>query len=205
MANPIKGIDRIDARILAEAESYAAAQADEAEKQAQALLDAQRRKTAAKTEEILSRARTQAQALTESAESSAGMRERNALLALKVEMADKAFSAALEKLTHMPQDRYVPAMAALLADAVNGGLPDGAQAYLSLNERDMAFADAIIRAAEPQFTKNVTVACAAKSTPIRAGFLVICGDIELNCSGETLIAAARDRLEKPVLDILFGA
>ena len=75
MANPIKGIDRIDARILAEAESYAAAQADEAEKQAQALLDAQRRKTAAKTEEILSRARTQAQALTESAESSAGMRE----------------------------------------------------------------------------------------------------------------------------------
>ena len=58
MANPIKGIDRIDARILAEAESYAAAQADEAEKQAQALLDAQRRKTAAKTEEILSRART---------------------------------------------------------------------------------------------------------------------------------------------------
>ena len=95
-------------------------------------------------------------------------------------------------------------MARLLADAVNQTLADGTHAHLSLNARDSAFADAILAAAKPLITKNVTLEKAETPASIAAGFILLCGDIEINCSGEKMIAAARPSLEKQVLDILFA-
>ena len=205
MSEKITGLDKITARILAEAESFAEAEIKKARAEADERLAAAEKKSAVQSAERLDRARAEAEALTASAVGSAERRERGALLALRVELADKAFDAALEKLSHLPEDAYVPAMAALLAETVNAGLDDGASAFLSLNDRDMAFAEKILEAAKSKYAKAVTVAKAEKSAPIRAGFLLICGDIEFNCSAEAILAAARDSLEKPVLDILFGA
>lgn len=204
MEKQIKGIDRINARILAEAEEYAAAEKQKAQAQADEMLASARKKAEEKAAAILSKAKESAAAAVENAKSGAGMKERNSLLSLKVEMAGKAFDAALAKLAHLPKEEYIRAMSALLVSAVNGGLADGDNASLAMNEKDAEFAEAILAAASPAFTKKVTVTKARETVDVEAGFLLICGDIEINCSAKTVVEAARDTLEKPVLDILFG-
>ena len=200
----IKGIERIKERILAEANDYAASKQAEAEKKSGALLAERAENNVKKAEQILARAKAESDAIRKNAESGSQSRERNELLRLRSQMCDKAFETALFKLAHQPEDKYVPAMAKLLAEAVNLSLNDGAQAALSLNERDRALADAILAAAKPLFTKQVTVAASDTVSPITAGFILLCGDIEINCSGEALLKTARPTLEKQVLDILFA-
>lgn len=200
----IKGIERIKARILAEANEYAAAKDAETAKKCDEILAQRAKESAAKAEQILARAGSEADAARKNAVASGESRERSEMLRLRVEMADKAFDAALAKLSHLPEDKYIPAMAKLLAQAVNLSLNDGMSAALSLNERDSAFADAILAQAKPLFTKKVTVTKSDRTSPIGAGFILICGDIEINCSGEKMIKAARQTLEKQTLDVLFG-
>ena len=200
----IKGIERITARILEEAGAYAAAKDAETKEKCESLLSERARMSAQKAKQILARADADAEAVRKAAASGSESRERNELLKLRVEMADKAFDAALAKLSHQPEDKYVPAMAGLLADAVNQTLADGTHAFLSLNARDSAFADSILAAAKPLITKNVTLEKSDTPASIAAGFILLCGDIEINCSGEKMIAAARTSLEKQVLDILFA-
>lgn len=200
----VKGLDRINARILEQANEYAAGQLENAAKQAEAssakVLDAAKEKAA----EIVQKAKESAASLRENAKSSAGMRERSHLLSLKAEMCDSAFDAAVEKLAHLPGDMYVPAMARLLASAVNSQLADGERALLVMNPKDASFADEILAQAKKDYTKKVTVEKADYTTGIRAGFILECSDIEINCSAEKLIASARDSLEKTVLGILFN-
>ncbi len=200
----IKGIKRIKARILAEANEYAAAKDAETAKKCDEILAQRAKESAVKAEQILARAGSEADAARKNAVASGESRERSEMLRLRVEMADKAFDAALAKLSHLPEDKYVPAMAKLLAQAVNLSLSDGMSAALSLNERDSVFADAILAQAKPLFTKKVTVTKSDSTSPIGAGFILICGDIEINCSGEKMIKAARQTLEKQTLDVLFG-
>lgn len=200
----IKGIQRIQERILAEAKEYAAAKEAEAKKKCDELLAERAGINAQKAEQILARAKADADAVRKNAVNGSESRERSEMLKLRVEMSGKAFDAACRKLSHLPQDRYVPAMARLLAEAVNLSLGDGTQAALSLNSRDSAFADAILASAKPMLTKNVTLVKADSPAPISAGFLLLCGDIEINCSGEKMIETARPALEKNVLDILFA-
>ncbi len=200
----IKGIERIKARILAEANEYAAAKDAESAKKCDALLAERAAQSAEKSEQILARAASDAEAARKNAVSGGESRERSEMLKLRVEMADKAFDAALAKLAHQPEDKYVPAMAKLLANAVNLSLKDGMSAALSMSERDSVFADAILAAAQPLITKKVTLTRSDKASPIAAGFILLCGDIEINCSGEKMIETARPALEKQVLDVLFA-
>ncbi len=94
MDKQVKGLDRINARILEQANEYAAEQLENAAKQAEAssakVLDAAKEKAA----EIVQKAKESAASLRENAKSSAGMRERSHLLSLKAEMCDSAFDAA---------------------------------------------------------------------------------------------------------------
>lgn len=93
----IKGIERIKARILAEANEYAAAKDAESAKKCDALLAERATQSAEKSEQILARAASDAEAARKNAVSGGESRERSEMLKLRVEMADKAFDAALGK------------------------------------------------------------------------------------------------------------
>ncbi len=203
MENNIKGVDRINARIISEAEQFAALEEAKAQAQAEDIMSSAQKKAHAKAEDIISKATEKAAALTESAKSSAGMRERNSMLSLKVEMMEKAFDRAYEKLTSLDDAKYVTVMSALLAETVNGFLADGQKAQVYFAKKDLLLAEKILEAAKAGYKVKAEVAKGEKTLNSEAGFVLSCGDTEINCVAGTLLDNAKTELEKPVLDILF--
>lgn len=204
MSNSVKGAEKISARIAAEAQAYADAEISKAKAQAAEASEVILKKAQNKANDIIEKANEQSSALMDNAKGNAGMREKNNLLALKVEMLDKAFSLAHEKLDNMPESEYVSAMAALLANAVNAEMPDASKALLKVSKKDALTGEKFIDAAKPLFNKKVEISLSDEYARISSGFILDCGDIEINCSAETLIASSRDKLEKQVLAVLFG-
>ena len=43
-----------------------------------------------------------------------------------------------------------------------------------------------------------------ETRPIRGGFVMVDGDVEINCAFETLIQLQREKLEREVARVLFG-
>ena len=77
--------------------------------------------------------------------------------------------------------------------------------------------DAVVREAEELGAEAILMAntalCAAgkpgkltlgsETRPIPGGFILSCGDVELNCAFDTLVRLQREKLEKEVAAILF--
>ena len=203
MENNIKGVDRINARIISEAEQFAALEESKAEAQAEDIMTSSQKKARAKAQDIINKATEKAAALTESAKSSAGMRERNSMLSLKVEMMEKAFDRACEKLAELDDAKYVTVISALLSETVNGFLADGQKAKVYFAKKDLPLAEKILESAKAGYSVKAEVAKGEKTLGCECGFVLSCGDTEINCIAETLLEGAKAHLEKPVLDILF--
>lgn len=203
MENNIKGVDRINARIISEAEQFAALEEAKAQAQAEDIMSSAQKKAHAKAQDIINKATEKAAALTESAKSSAGMRERNSMLSLKVEMMEKAFDRAYEKLIALDDTKYVAVMSALLTETVNGFLSDGQKAQVYFANKDLPLAEKILEAAKTGYKVKAEVTKGKKTLNHEAGFVLSCGDTEINCAAGTLLEGAKTSLEKPVLDILF--
>ncbi len=205
-----KGLDKIISKITAEAESFAASEREKARKEASEILADGEKKSAEKSGEILAKAEAKASSLIENAKSSAGMRERNSMLSLKVDIMEKAFEEAEKKLSRLDDSDYIKAMSAVLSDAVNSTLSDGSTAKLCVGKRDAERAEKIIEAALPLITKSVKIEKGTDSEDISSGFILKCtdengkGGIEINCSAKAIIDSGKSALEKKVLEILFG-
>lgn len=203
MNNNIKGVDRIGEKIKAEALQFAKEKNDAAVAEAEKIISSAKKASDEKTAEILARAKEKADAVIESAKSSAGMRKRNGVLALKGEMLKAAFERASEKLVALPADKYLSIMSVLLAETANGFLCDGDEAFVHFSDRDKPFAKDIIDAAKSVLTVKAELKTGNRQLTAKAGFVLASGDTEINCTSEAVINSAKKDLEKPVLDILF--
>lgn len=203
MNNNIKGASRIGEKIKAEALDFAKEKTDAAYAEAEKLISSAKKASDEKVEEILARAKEKADAVVESAKSSAGMRQRNGVLALKGEMLAKALERAVERLVSLPADKYLSVMSSLLAETANGFLGDGDEAYVHFSDRDKPLASDIIDAAKKAMTVKAELKTGDRQLSAKAGFVLASGDTEINCVAEAVINSAKKDLEKPVLDILF--
>ena len=129
----------------------------------------------------------------------AEMEARKSVLALKQEMVDAAFAAALDKICTMPQADYVAYLAKLAAQA----------ATLVFNAKDQAACgQAVVDAANAllaQQGKPGRLTMSQATRDLRAGFVLQQGDIEVNCAVETIAELCRSDLAAQVAEVLFGA
>ena len=116
----------------------------------------------------------------------AEMEARKSILALKQEMVDAAFAAALERICTMPQADYVAYLAKLAAQAATTGTE-----ALVFNAKDQA--------------KQARLTVSPATRDLRAGFVLQQGDIEVNCAVETIAELCRSDLAAQVAEVLFGA
>ena len=54
-----------------------------------------------------------------------------------------------------------------------------------------------------QITGTGLLSLAEETRPIRGGFILVDGPVEVNCSFETLVHLQREKLEKQVAQVLF--
>lgn len=227
----MNGIEKITAKITQDAQEEIArltaetdAKAAEIAAQAQAQAD----KEAA---DILARGEKAAAERKERLSSAAQMETRKLTLAAKQEVLGEAFDLALEKLCSLPEKEYIDLLTKLALEATTTGKEQlvfsakdrarvGKQVVMAANEalvkerapelpssvtetRVGAFLGKVVNSATAQITGTGLLTLAEETRNIKGGFIMLDGDVEVNCAFETLVRLQREKLEKEVAKTLF--
>ena len=207
------GIEKITARIRADADAELAQLREQTETQileiqAQAKAQMDQERTA-----ILARGRRAAEERLERLKSAAQLERRKLELAAKPEeeyiqlltgMVLQAVSTGREQLVFSPRDRsrigkqVVVAANEALVKAVAPELPDSLT-----DSRVGALLGKVVNSAAAQITGTGLLSLAEETRPIRGGFILVDGPVEVNCSFETLVRLQREKLENQAAELLF--
>ena len=129
--------------------------------------------------------------------SAAQMEARKVLLAAKQEMVEKAYIRALEKLCSMPQEQYVDVLADLLLQASTTGTEE---VVFSPEDRDHAGKAAVEKANKASGKQLVL---SQETLPIQGGFILRSGNVEVNCTFDTLVRLQKAETAGAVAKKLF--
>lgn len=198
----MNGIEKITARIVADAE------ADIQAVQAEAMAKCQEIKAAydkTAQEEYWRLVKAGAKDCEERilrAGRTAGMDAKKAMLAMKQELVSRAFDLAINRLVSMPEARYVAFLAGQAAAAARKGTET-----LALNADDGGRVGAkVVKAANELLAARglkAGLTLSKTAVPIQGGLILQDGDIQINCSIERLIEQYRGRLAAQVAEVLF--
>ena len=193
------GIEKITGRIAADGEKEADAILTEARRQAgeiTARFEAQARKESA---DIVDRGRRAADERVERLAGVARLDARKLELAAKQEMLAKAYDRAMERLTSLPDGEYVGLLAGLAAEASSTGREE---VILSQKDRARYGKQVVTQANERLGDGHLTLS--VQTRPIRGGLILSDGDVEVNCTFETLVRLLRGEMDRTVVEVLFG-
>ena len=193
----MNGIDRITNRIEADAQAEIERILGEAREEAERILAQGHAQAEAEKADLKARNERTAAEREERLVSMAQMEARQVSLAAKQEMVEKAYALALEKLCAMPDDRYTQVVAALLVQAA----PDGRGEVIFAPEDAKRIGEAAV--AQANKTLNGTLTLSEEVRPIRGGFILKNGNVEVNGSLETLVRLQRAQTAGAVAKTLF--
>ena len=227
----MNGIDKITQRIGADTQAEIDRILADAAVQAEAAADKFRTQAEAEDRDLLAKSERAAAEREERLVSAAQMEARKTLLTAKQEMVEKTSALALEKLCSMPDERYAEILAGLLVKASSTGQEEvifspedrarvGKAAVAKANE-------ALAKSVAPELPKELTeskvgaiinkvaagVSAIAQGTamltlseetrPIHGGFILKNGNIEVNCTFDTLVRLQKAETAGAVAKKLF--
>ena len=225
----MNGLDKITARIAADAQAQADAILSEGKAQARAITQSWEEKAHAESGAILAQGERAAKERLERLDSMAQMEGRRLLLSAKQEMLSQAFDAALEKLLSLPQEEYVELLAKLCVKAASTGREElifspADKAKIGTKVANELLAKAVAPKLPEAATQGKlgavlettvnTVTAIAKGTAmltvadetrdIKGGFILVGDGVEVNCAFDVLVRLSRPELERQVAQLLFG-
>ena len=193
----MNGIDKIIQRIEADAQAELDRVLNAAKEQAEEITELYRSRAEAEAAELRARNEKNAAEREERLVSSAQMEVRKASLAAKQQMLDKAYALALDKLCSMPDAQYIETVAELLIQAA----PRGAGKVIFASGEKERIGAAAVAMANEKLDGQLTVA--EETRPIRGGFILADGRVEVNCSFDTLVRLQKNETAGAVAKILF--
>lgn len=135
--------------------------------------------------------------------STAAMEAKKSVLSLKQEMVAKAFARSKELLRSMPEAEYVALLARFAATAARTG-----EEEIIVNGADSGkLAAKVLKAANERLSSTeipANLSLSKESREIFGGLILKQGDIEVNCSIETLTDKYRNEMASQVADAMFG-
>ena len=192
------GIEKITGRIAADTEAEIASIQAEARRQADEITARYEAQAKREAEEIAARGRRSAEERQARLASVAQLDARKLELAAKQEMLKRAYDLALEKLEHLPDEQAVALLADLAAQASSTGRE---QVIFSQKDRARYGKAAVTRANEKLGDGRLTLS--EQTRPIRGGLILSDGDVEINCTFETLVDLQRGEMDRQVARVLF--
>ena len=226
----MEGIEKITAKIAQDAQaeiSQLMAETDQKVQAVRANAAAQARQEAG---DIVEKGRAAASERLERLSSASQMERRKLELAARQEVLGEAFALALEKLCTLPEQEYIALLTRLALEASSSGKE---QLILSQKDRAavgkqvvMAVNDALVKERAPSLPEEVTrskvgafvdklvhnttaavtgtgLTLSEETRDLKGGFIMVDGDVEINCAFETLVRLQREQMEKKVADALF--
>ena len=227
----MNGIEKITQRMEDDAQreinevlTAARAQADEITRRSREQAD---RESAA----IVARGESAAAEREKRLESMAEMESRKLVLSAKQVVLDEAFSMAMEKLCTLPDEEYIELLAALAVKAARTGREKVIFSQKDRNRVGKAVVtranDALARRVAPKLPGDLTdtragaildkvvtgasailagtgmLTLAEETRPIKGGIVLSDGDVETNCTFETLVRLQRENISGEVAKVLF--
>lgn len=203
----MNGIEKITQRIDQDAQAEIDQILGDARRQAAEILARYEAQAKRETEELLGRGEKNAAEREERLASVAQMEAKKLTLATKQEMLDKAFALALEQLASLPEDEYIALLAALAARAAATGRE---QLIFSPKDRERV-GEQVVAAANEKLSQDGAaearvgqLALSEEARPMRGGFILSDGEVEVNCAFETLVRLQRGEVSGEVAKALFG-
>ncbi len=194
----MNGIEKIAAQITAEVQAEIDQTLAAAREEAAGVTARFQAQAGAEDRDLTARNEKAAAEREERLVSMAQMEARKVRLAAKQEMVEQAYVLALEKLCAMPDERYTEAVAELLVQAA----PDGRGEVILAPEVRGRIGEAAVALANQRLGKG-QLALSAESRPIRGGFILKRGNVEVNGTFETLVRLQRAETAGAVAKQLF--
>ncbi len=226
----MEGIEKITQKIAQDAQAEIARLMSETDGKVQAILDGARAQAGQEAAEIRERGRKAADERLERLSSAAQMERRKLELGAKQEVLGEAFDLALEKLCSLPEKEYIDLLTKLALEASTSGREQlvfsqkdrarvGKQVVIAANEALVkerapglpeevtkskvgAFVDKLVHNTTAMVT-GTGLTLAEETRDIKGGFIMLDGDVEINCAFETLVRLQREQMEKKVAEALF--
>ena len=115
------------------------------------------------------------------------------------EMLAKAYDAALEQLLNLPDQEYT----ALLADLAVKASSTGREAVILSQKDRTRFGKQVVTQANEKL-KDGGLTLSGETRPIQGGLVLSDGDVEVNCTFETLVRLQRGAMDREIAALLFG-
>lgn len=198
----MNGIEKITARIAADADNEIAQVQAEAKASVERIQAAYAAQAESTEKAICERGRKAAAERKERLANMAQMESKKMVLAAKQEMLDRAFADALIKLTELPAEEKIKLLAGLAAKASVSGAEE---MVFSAKDRDTIGAETVEAANRilSDSGKNAGLILSEKTAAIDGGFLLNDRDVEVNCAFETLVRLTRGEIAGQVAKVLF--
>ena len=194
----MEGIEKITAKIIQDSEAEITALLTQTEEKVRAVGEAAQAQADKESAEALARGKRAAQERLERLQSAAQMETRKLKLAAKQEVVGEAFDLALEKLCTLPEQEYIALLTNLVLEASSTGRE---QLIFSARDRARVGKQVVVAANEAREGSQLTLS--QETREIRGGFVLVDGDLEVNCAFETLVRLQREKLERDVSRVLF--
>ena len=192
----MNGIERITARIEADGRAESGAILEKGRAEAAEITEKYRRQAEAERVALAERSEKAAREREERMVSAAQMEGRKTVLAARQEMVDKAFDLALDQLCSLPHGEYVDVCAALLIRAAGDG---AGEVIFSKGDRDRVGEEAV----EKANAAGAHLTLSDETRPLRSGFILKSGRVEINCAFETLVRLQRGQCAAQTAKLLF--
>ena len=227
----MNGIEKITQRIDQDAQSEIDKILGDARAQAAEILARYEAQAQKESEDIVARGEKNAAERQDRLASVAQMEAKKLTLATKQEMLDKAFDLALDRLVSLPDEEYVALLADLAARAATTGREQlifsqkdrariGKQVVAAANEKLAkavapelpdalaeskagAILDKVVSGASAFLAGTGMLTLSEETRPLRGGFILSDGDVEVNCAFETLVRLERGEISGEVAKALF--
>lgn len=227
----MEGIEKITARIAQDADAEIARLNQQTQEQIREMQDKAQAQADRERADILARGRRAADERLERLKSAAGMETRKLELAMKQEVLSQAFDQALDQLCALPDAEYVKLLTRLVLEASSTGKEQlvfspkdrarvGKQVVVAANEAMVkgvvpdlpeaitetkvgAFLGKVVNSTAAMVTGTGLLTLSEETRNIRGGFILVDGDVEVNCAFETLVRLQREKLERRAAEILF--
>ena len=181
--------------IVAAGKEKAEAILQEADNRAAEIADTAKQEAAANASQIKSSTEEKAKGMRKAAESGAALIARNAVLRTKREEISKTLSGIADYIAALNDEQYF----ALLYRMASG--VEEKSGVLFLNERDLARLPADFSAKMKE--AGIDAKLSEKAASIDGGFLLQCGEIEINCSVHAVLEDRKNELEDYINQLLF--
>nr|WP_312576508.1 V-type ATP synthase subunit E family protein [Sedimentibacter sp.] len=190
-------IENITQKILSEANSNAENSIKAAETQSLEIINKAKEEASEIIDELAEKANVEIDTIKSRKISAGKMQERKMMLAARQEVVKKSFDIALEKLSTMPEDKYIKYLVGEILNIPN------CEGEILLNELDNKnIGEKLVKAVNEKL-KAEKVVLSNHTIQTKGGFVLRNGDIEVNNTFEMILGSMKESLTFEVANALF--